>query len=271
MNNNGNTFENGIKQCTKCKESKARDSFYTFKGEASRECKACVDARNKEWQLANPEKHRASQVAWRAKNEGRTYTDKTTGYVQYVGFQHPVANPAGITRYHRIILFNKIGNGPHLCHWGCGKAVSWDKSYPYDVNGMVADHVNGDKSDNRPENLVASCGRCNLTRPGVKKPRRIKSQVGPCSVEGCQKDARTLSLCGAHYQQQKAGKPFTSVRTYQKTQKNQIGKVCTGCEEHKSYENFYARSGGKGYQNQCKECMIENNRKNTLDRLAETA
>lgn len=265
------TFENGTKVCPKCNESKTREDYYTFKGQPSSQCKACVDAKNKEWQLANPEKFKAAQVAWRIKNEGHTFTDKATGYVQYVGYQHPVANPGGITRYHRIVLFNKIGNGPHLCHWGCGKTLSWDKSYPYDENGMVVDHVNGNKADNRPENLVPSCGRCNLTRPGVKKPARPKTQVGPCSVEGCKKDAKTKFLCSSHYQQQKAGKPFTPVRTYQKVEKDEYGKVCSRCDEYKTYENFYARSGGRGYQNHCKDCMIETTRKNTLDRLAKTA
>lgn len=256
-------MNNALKTCTGCKREKAVEEFYA-KGAR---CKECTNAQNRAWQEANPEKFQAATRNWRAKAEGHTYLDKKSGYVNYIGYAHPASNPAGITRAHRIVLFDKIGAGSHECHW-CKREVFWDKSYPQQVDALVVDHLNGIKNDNRPENLVPACGRCNLTRPGNKKPGKPKTQIGPCSVDGCKNDAKSQFLCSGHYQQQKAGKPFTALRTYQKVEKDEDGKVCTGCDEYKTYENYYKRSGGKGYQNTCKECTKESSRKNTLARLA---
>lgn len=74
---------------------------------------------------------------------------------------HPLAPPSGRVYVHRIVLFDSIGPGPHACRW-CGVEVDWK---PRGEDGaLVADHLNGVKDDNRPENLVPSCVSCNNTR-----------------------------------------------------------------------------------------------------------
>lgn len=74
---------------------------------------------------------------------------------------HPLARAHGRVYVHRRVLFDEIGPGEHPCHW-CGKVVRW--STRGDQDGLYPDHLNGDGADNRVENLVPSCGRCNTTR-----------------------------------------------------------------------------------------------------------
>jgi len=82
---------------------------------------------------------------------GRIYLD-SAGYVVQYG-----------QRVHRAVLRAAIGGGEHPCHW-CGMTVSWDKAYPLHLDGLVVDHLDGDKGNNDPSNLVPSCNRCNIQR-----------------------------------------------------------------------------------------------------------
>lgn len=75
---------------------------------------------------------------------------------------HPLASPNHQVSEHRKVLFDKIGPGPHACHWGCGKVLDWHMSRRTDA--IKADHINGDTLDNSSENLVASCAICNARR-----------------------------------------------------------------------------------------------------------
>jgi len=72
---------------------------------------------------------------------------------------------------HRAVLYDEIGGGGHPCHY-CGIVVYWQ----YD---LVVDHVDEDKTNNSPANLVPSCTPCNIWKhwyvrknPGVAIPRR---------------------------------------------------------------------------------------------------
>lgn len=71
---------------------------------------------------------------------------------------HPVAHADGRVRVHRAVLYDKIGPGPHPCHW-CGSSVDW-----YGIPELVSDHLDGDTWNNDPGNLVPSCNGCNAVR-----------------------------------------------------------------------------------------------------------
>lgn len=59
---------------------------------------------------------------------------------------------------HRVVLYNKIGHGPHKCWW-CGVEIEWKSS---DIRRSIhSDHLDGDTLNNDPSNLVPSCQRCN--------------------------------------------------------------------------------------------------------------
>lgn len=83
------------------------------------------------------------------------------GYRTFTGrWDHPLASKNGDVGEHRMVLYDKIGPGPHPCYWGCGKLLEWGG-----LEGIIADHVDHDKSNNDPANLVPSCNPCNWRRP----------------------------------------------------------------------------------------------------------
>jgi hypothetical protein len=85
---------------------------------------------------------------------------------------HPLAPPSGRVYVHRMVLFDVIGPGPHECNW-CGTLVDWlPKGDPLELQ---PDHLNAVGDDNRPENLVPSCRRCNIARGQQGKADRLKA------------------------------------------------------------------------------------------------
>lgn len=85
------------------------------------------------------------------------------GYRMLLGWHgHPLAHAKGTIYEHRKVLYDNIGPGPHECHWQCGKTLDWD-----DID---ADHVDGERLNNEPENLVASCRPCNRRRALAGNP-----------------------------------------------------------------------------------------------------
>lgn len=109
---------------------------------------------------------------------------------------HPLAPPSGALPEARAALYDRLGPGPHPCHW-CGKTVDW--YIGKNGNGaktLVADHVNDDKLDDRPENVVASCGTCNSSRS-----RRVRDDETFLVVNGGRQRAleRTCEHCDETY------------------------------------------------------------------------
>ncbi len=152
----------GLRVCRACEEAKDPDTgFYKRSGNF---CRKCHDANCKQWRESNSDRMPAIHREWREANEGHVYKDTSTGYEIYVGYQHPGALSCGITRYHRIVLWDKIGPGVHACHW-CGKDVYWEHSFTTDWHTtLVVDHVDWDKNNNDPDNLVPSCNDCNVSK-----------------------------------------------------------------------------------------------------------
>jgi len=70
---------------------------------------------------------------------------------------HPLAHRGEVLE-HRSVLFAKVGDGPHPCHW-CGVELEWGS-----VRGIQSDHLDEDKLNNDPNNLVVSCVGCNMKR-----------------------------------------------------------------------------------------------------------
>lgn len=61
-------------------------------------------------------------------------------------------------RQHRKIYRDHYGDNLPDC-WSCGRSLSWDMG-----KEMHIDHINEEKTDNRIENLRASCWLCNVQR-----------------------------------------------------------------------------------------------------------
>lgn len=220
-----------------------------------------IDARNKKWREANPEKYAESQRVWRENNEGYTYADPR-GYIRYVGYKHPASTPSGITGYHRIVLWDKLDGQDAVCHW-CDKQLYWGKTYPQDNDALCVDHLNLDKSDNSPENLVPTCAVCNVTRPGGqnRKPSKLLGII--CAADDCDRPATTHyrddaePYCPTHYNQRRAGIEVTPIKHYAFAAVDDEHRRCRTCDEVKPNGEFYRHSRGRGYQSECKACMIK--------------
>lgn len=84
---------------------------------------------------------------------------------------HPVAGLRGMAYEHRVVLYDRIGLGPHGCHW-CGVPVRWDAA-KLDDDALQVDHLNSIGDDNRPANLVPACRPCNTRRAMQARHRAL--------------------------------------------------------------------------------------------------
>lgn len=93
------------------------------------------------------------------------------GYLVKAVDDHPLETPGshGYVYEHRVVFYQTFGAGPFECHH-CGGRVTWDD--------MHVDHLNDEKDDNRPENLVASCARCNQKRGFHKVMAAARTRYG---------------------------------------------------------------------------------------------
>lgn len=92
---------------------------------------------------------------------------------------HPLASAGHLVVEARAVLYEKIGPGPHRCHW-CGTTVVWTRLLHVGEapDMLVADHLDADPHNDTPENLAPACVGCNATR-GIKvrddEPHRIRA------------------------------------------------------------------------------------------------
>lgn len=202
---------------------------------------------NKRWREANHEKFMESQIKWRANNEGRTYMQGK--YLVYVGFQHPACHKFGITPVHKLVLWDKLAGQDAKCNW-CDKDIFWNSDDWNDK--LVADHVDTNKVNNEPSNLVPSCNRCNLTR-GQKSDSSL-----PCTFDGCDRPQDSFALCRTHYQQQYNGLELKPIRDWNRPEvKTDTHRQCTKCKEVKTIDEFYQSKGH--VKAACKKCTIKIN------------
>lgn len=93
------------------------------------------------------------------------------GYLLEYAPSHPLKKAGGNRVYqHRKVFYDTHGDGPFDCHW-CGIQVTWQD--------MHVDHLNAVRDDNRIDNLVASCAKCNQARghESGKATHRAKSKA----------------------------------------------------------------------------------------------
>lgn len=113
--------------------------------------------KDKEYRKSTGENISQARLGWNGKSPAIGFSIDLDGYKVLTGVKHPLSQ-RGRLGEHRMVLYDKIGPGPHKCHW-CGKELEWGG-----ILGIVADHLNEDRSDNRPENLAPSCHSCNANR-----------------------------------------------------------------------------------------------------------
>jgi hypothetical protein len=79
------------------------------------------------------------------------------GYVVLTAMHgHPLSNRDGAVYEHRAVMYREWRGTVPACHW-CGQQLSrW--------SAVVVDHLNENKADNSPGNLVPSCNSCNRAR-----------------------------------------------------------------------------------------------------------
>jgi hypothetical protein len=90
-------------------------------------------------------------------------TVRANGYVQVYMPAHPLAGSSGFVMEHRVAYFDAVAGADQACRW-CGLSVTWSLSWPEHAEALTVDHLDYDRANNHPANLVASCGACNSTR-----------------------------------------------------------------------------------------------------------
>ena len=83
-----------------------------------------------------------------------------------------------------MVLWEKIGPGSHPCHW-CGHLLVW--MHGLSAESLQVDHLDEDRANNDPTNLVPSCHTCNKLRS------RPKGAGGYCSMRCVYQRNRTTS------------------------------------------------------------------------------
>lgn len=93
----------------------------------------------------------------------------TQGYLLLYEPDHPLRRRSPRVYAQRVVYHHEHGDGPFNCHW-CGCKVTWDD--------MHVDHVDDNKQNNEPANLVASCPPCNQKRGKWKVVRSHRERTG---------------------------------------------------------------------------------------------
>ena len=87
-------------------------------------------------------------------------------YIRRVEKGHPMAFACHPTwaYTHRVIAYDKYGDGVITCHW-CSSKREWAK--------LTVDHLDDNPKNNDPNNLVPACPTCNNQRQSSRDKRRV--------------------------------------------------------------------------------------------------
>lgn len=98
-------------------------------------------------------------------------------------------------REHRVVLWEKLGAGPHPCHW-CDLPLDWSHGTARGV--LQVDHLDDRRGNNDPGNLVASCHACNKLRSRVHGSTIMVGEPFVTKSDGRRVRAveRTCQTCG---------------------------------------------------------------------------
>lgn len=145
-----------------------------------------------------PPSHRRKYCSKPCMYVGRTKTsdDLTADYRRKYAPNHPLRTISPVVSVHRIELWDKIGIGPHNCHY-CAVSISWFPEKHPNTTKLFVDHLDRDKKNNDPDNLVPTCHRCNvwntdrhisddedfIVRSDRSRLRAIRSRCLRCSKE----------------------------------------------------------------------------------------
>lgn len=73
---------------------------------------------------------------------------------------HPLAEGKSRSiQVHQLVLWDKIGSGTHPCHY-CATPVTW-LAPRFSKDRLETEHLDRDRLNNGPENLVPCCRTCN--------------------------------------------------------------------------------------------------------------
>lgn len=140
----------------------------------------CSDHKNeyqRNWRAEHPGSVRQHNLTSFSNREGTTYLH-SSGYVKYVGFDHPACNASGLTNIHRLILWDKVDGKSVPCA-ECGEMLRWDV-VSTDLNFVVGDHVDENKLNNDPSNIEPVHAACNVKRAfknAAKRKAAIAAQL----------------------------------------------------------------------------------------------
>lgn len=97
------------------------------------------------------------------------FFEQSGGYLLVKAKGHPRSIDGRRAYAHRVAFSDANGEGPFKCHW-CGVTVTWAD--------MHVDHLDDDKHNNDPRNLVASCPVCNQQRGHHKQVATNRAKTG---------------------------------------------------------------------------------------------
>ena len=87
---------------------------------------------------------------------------KEGGAITPEGYIKSGKDAFGEAYVHRQVGRIKYPEDEQECHW-CTQPVFWDEEKTSKYT-LIIDHIDEDRANNDPANLVASCQRCNLRR-----------------------------------------------------------------------------------------------------------